>query len=185
MAYRNGTYVAFHANGTSDPTESDMKYYNTLRMWHNNEDIEFSMVNSHEKASSVRDSSTKQTLRNSLLERLKNSKNFLIIIGDTTRFDNDWVPFEITNAIDNYKLPVIAVYPKYDYIVQPNHQDIRNLWPEALRARIDNRTARTIHIPFKQNPIKDAISQFSIQKYPNGSLSYYGIDIYRKWGIAA
>ena len=183
MAYRNGTYVAFHADGTPDPAESDMKYYNTLKMWHSNEDIEFSMVNSHEKTYSVRDSSKKQTLRNSLLERLRNSKNFLIIIGDTTRFDNDWVPFEITKAIDDHKLPVIAVYPSYNCIVQPNHQDIRNLWPEALKSRIDNGRAKVIHIPFKHNPIKDAISQFSIQKYPKGSLSYYGIDVYKKWGI--
>jgi len=28
MAYHNGTYVAFHAGGTTDPTASDIKYYN-------------------------------------------------------------------------------------------------------------------------------------------------------------
>ena len=31
MAYRNGTYVAFHAGGITDPTESDIKYYNLLK----------------------------------------------------------------------------------------------------------------------------------------------------------
>ena len=33
MAYRNGTYVAFHAGGVTDPTKSDIKYYNLLKSW--------------------------------------------------------------------------------------------------------------------------------------------------------
>ena len=31
MAYRNGTYIAFHANNATEPTESDFKYYNLLK----------------------------------------------------------------------------------------------------------------------------------------------------------
>lgn len=30
MAYRNGVYVAFNGCGTTDPTESDIKYFNIL-----------------------------------------------------------------------------------------------------------------------------------------------------------
>jgi hypothetical protein len=33
MAYRNGTYVAFHANGTNIPGQSDIKYYQLMRAW--------------------------------------------------------------------------------------------------------------------------------------------------------
>ena len=94
MAYRNGTYVAFHANNTSDPTESDMKYYNTLRMWKVRDESDFKFVNSHEKRD-VRDWSTKETLKRALRERMNNSKHLLLIIGQTTRFDTDWIPFEI------------------------------------------------------------------------------------------
>lgn len=185
MAYRNGTYVAFHAEGTSDPTASDIKYYNTLKMWHEHEDIEFSMVNSHDKASSVRDNSKRSTLRNSLLERLRNSKNMILIIGDTTRFDNDWVPFEIASAIDSYGLPIIAAYPKYMNITAPNHPDLRALWPEALRTRIDNGTARVIHVPFRKEPIKDAASRFSHDALPSGSLIHYTVEAYKNWGLVA
>ncbi len=41
MAYRSGTYVAFHANRTTDPTESDIKYYNLLKMWDENDAFDF------------------------------------------------------------------------------------------------------------------------------------------------
>ena len=33
MAYRNGTYIAFDGQGTTDPTKSDMKYYGLLQRW--------------------------------------------------------------------------------------------------------------------------------------------------------
>ena len=35
MAYRNGTYVAFDGQGTTDPTQSDLKYLGLLRSWNN------------------------------------------------------------------------------------------------------------------------------------------------------
>src|SRR6266478_327669 len=110
MAYRSGTYVAFHAAGTSQPGKSDMDYYNLLKAWTARTDDDFTMINSHDKASAVRDTSKRQTLRDSLLERLRNSKNLVLIIGKTTRLDTDWVPFEIASAIDTYEIPIIAAY---------------------------------------------------------------------------
>ena len=50
MAYRNGTYIAFHAGGTDDPTASDMKYYRMLMAWHEHDKIDFRFINSHEKS---------------------------------------------------------------------------------------------------------------------------------------
>ena len=41
MAYRNGTYIAFHAGGTNDPTASDIKNYRILKAWHEHDNIEF------------------------------------------------------------------------------------------------------------------------------------------------
>src|SRR5438093_8188664 len=117
MSYRNGTYVAFHANGTDVPVDSDIKYYNLMKAWTDKGDDDFTMINSHDKASSVRGSSKRATLRASLQERLRNSRNMVLIIGQTTRFDTDWVPFEIEQAVDSYKIPIIAAYPGYDYIM--------------------------------------------------------------------
>jgi hypothetical protein len=181
MAYRNGTYVAFHAEGTDVPTDSDMKYYNLLKAWTAKEDDDFSMVNSHEKTSAVRDSSKRATLRASLVTRLRNSKHLLLIIGDTTKLDTDWVPFEIEYAIDDCDLPVIAAYTDYGCIQNPASH--AHEWPEALKTRIENGTARVIHIPFKKEPIAAAIEQFDPQTKPKTGLSYYTRETYAKWGI--
>lgn len=180
MAYRNGTYVAFYAQGTSDPTESDMKYYNLLRAWDKNSDFEFEFINSHEKTRAVRDSSTKATLEDVLKERLRNSKNMILIIGSTTKFDRDWIPLEISYAIDDCKIPIIAAYPNYDYIMVPNQ--LSDLWPASLQARVNSGVARVIHIPFREKAIMAAISQFDYNNYPKTSLSYYTKITYQGWG---
>lgn len=181
MAYRNGTYVAFHANGTDVPVDSDIKYYNLMKAWTAKSDDDFTMINSHDKASSVRDSSKKSTLMASLQERLRNSKNMVLIIGETTRFDTDWVPFEITSAVDTYEIPIIAAYTGYKSIMAP--AELRSLWPKALVDRIDNQAARVIHVPFKKEPIKAAIDQFDHNNPPSGSLTYYVRDAYVRWGL--
>lgn len=139
------------------------------------------MINSHEKTAAVRDSSMRTTLRGRLLERLRNSKNMVLIVGKTTRFDLDWVPFEISSAIDSYELPIIAAYPGYDYILNPAL--LRVLWPKALLDRIDNNTARVIHIGFKKEPLRAAIDQFDHNNLPNGPLNYYTREAHQKWGL--
>ena len=181
MAYRNGTYIAFHAEGTNIPTDSDIKYYNLIKAWTAKEDDDFSMINSHEKTAAVRDSSERKTLRSRLVTRLRNSKHLLLIIGETTKLDTDWVPLEIRYAIDECEIPVIVTYTDYKYILSPT--DHSDLWPSALKTRIHNKTARVIHIPFKKEPIKAAINQFGPDNLPKGALSYYTRETYKKWGI--
>jgi len=184
MAYRSGTYVAFHADGNNIPGgKSDIDYYNLLCAWNANVNHDFKIVNSHEKASAVRDSSKKSTLRNSLLERLRNSKNMILIIGETTRLDTDWVPFEVERAADEYKIPIIVAYTFFDKAIR-NPIALSEYWPPALKIRIDNGTANAIHVPFKQAPLYDAIDQFSHEKLPNGAgLGIYDDPTYLGWGI--
>jgi len=144
-------------------------------------EVDFEFVNSHEKTSSVRDSSKRETLEKSLTFRLRNSKNMILIIGKTTREDTDWVPFEVRYAVDECKIPIIAAYPDFQYILKPS--ELSYLWPKALEKRINNSTAYVIHIPFKSQPLADAVSQFDFNNYPKGGLSFYTRDAYIEWGL--
>lgn len=182
MAYRNGTYIAFHADGSNKPVESDIKYYNLIKAWTAKKDDDFAIINSHEKNAAVRDTSKKQTLEVRLKNRLSNSKNMILIIGPTTKNDTDWVPFEISYAVDKCDIPIIAAYTGYEYVRAP--EKLRSLWPKALRDRIDDGTASVIHIPFKKNPLKDAVGQFSHTNKPkNGGLGKYSSKAYEEFGI--
>jgi hypothetical protein len=180
MAYRNGTYIAFHANGTNVPFDSDIKYYNLIKAWCGRDDC-FSIVNSHDKTSAVRDTSSKETLRRSLKERLNNSKNMLLIIGETTKYDTDWVPFEIEYAVDVCKIPLIVAYVDYTAIRNPSL--LSDKWPPALKSRIENGSVSAIHIPFRKEAINHSCDYFSHNNYPKGgSLGVYNDATYAAWG---
>lgn len=182
MPYRNGTYIAFHAGGTSDPTASDIKYFNMMKAWHHNDDIDFRFSDSHQKTYSVRDTSAKATLYARLRERLNESKNMVLIIGNTTRFDTDCVPYEIAYGIDSCGLPIICTYPGYGAILQT--PPLRPLWPEALRSRIDNGTARTVHVPFDRALVDMAIRQFNLNNMPGYPDTVYLAEVYRRQGYS-
>lgn len=180
MAYRNGTYIAFHAEGNPDPTASDIRYYRMLKAWHENDNVEFKFVNSHEKVSAVRDTSSKETIMRSLRARLDESKNMVLIIGKTTKNDTDFVPYEIQYAVDTCEIPLIIAYTGYTGILKPASH--RSEWPAALTKRIDNKTVRAIHIPFKRGLIDAAISQFGPSKLPTSPLGYYSREFQEKNG---
>lgn len=182
MAYRNGTYVAFHAGGTTDPTASDIKYYNMIKGWSAHKSIDFSLINSHEKTGSVRDTSSRETLRRALVTRINSSKHMVLILTKTTKNDTDWVPFEISHAIDICKIPIIATYPGYDFITAPVL--LAEYWPAALSGRIINDSARVMHVPFRQTAVLDAIGQFSVfnEDYPKNGYGYYTRETQVRWG---
>lgn len=179
---RTGTYVAFHAGGTSDPSDSDIKYFNLLKAWLKLPESDFHFVDSHQKTAAVRDSSKRQTLERALITRLRRSKNMILIMTDETRFDDDWVPFEIQYAIDQCRLPIIVAYPGYDWICRPG--ELRHMWPLDLAARLDGEVARSIHIPFKQRPLSKAVSAFSVDRLPSHPITIYKDDLYKRWGLA-
>ncbi len=181
MAYRNGTYVAFDGRGTTNPTESDMKYYAILQSWNKNSKYDFSFSDSHKKTYRVLDDSSIDTLKGRLLERMRNSKNMVLIISGETNYDRGMLNFEIEKAVDYYELPLVVTYPGYNYIMAP--EKLRELWPKALLQRIDDGSVRAIHIPFREKCLTSAIEQFSVlDAYPQGTLSHYTEETYRRWG---
>lgn len=181
MAYRNGTYIAFHAEGKTDPTASDIKYYRMMKAWHENDDINFKFINSHDKVAAVKDSATKAKIKQSLEERLDNSKNVVLIVGPTTKLDTDFVPHEIEYAVDVCGIPLIVVYTGYSSILHPASH--RSEWPVALTERIDDKSVRAIHIPFKQKVIDAAIRQFDLSTPPKGPLSHYTKEAQQNMGV--
>ncbi|GAA4035714.1 TIR domain-containing protein [Sphingomonas rosea] len=181
MAYRNGTYIAFHAEGKTDPTASDIRYYRMMKAWHENDDIDFKFINSHDKVEAVKDSASKSKIKQSLEDRLDNSKNMVLIVGPKTHLDTDFVPHEIEYAVDVCGIPVIVVYTGYTSILNPASH--RHEWPAALTKRIDDKSVCAIHIPFKQKVIDTAIRRFDLSTQPNGPLSYYTKEAQQKMGV--
>lgn len=172
MANRTGSYIAFDGLGKTNPTESDFKYYSTMQAWSKGKNIDFKFVNSHEKTAAVRDTSLRSTLESRIRERLAASKNCIVILSDDTRKTGSMLSYEIEKAVNLYQIPLICVYVGYEIICKP--VDLSNRWPDALTVRIENGSAKAIHIPFKKEILLTAINQFSVNSsIPNDSLVTY------------
>lgn len=182
---RTGTYIAFDGLGQKDPTKSDFRYYSTLQAWSANKNISFSFVNSHEKTYSVLDSSSKATLYARIRQRLSASKNMVVILSKDTRKSGSVLSYEIEQAIDVYKIPLIIAYTDYDAIwgVGSGSQ-LEAYWPTSLKERIDKIGTQAIHIPFKKEPLLDAIPRFTVngESLTNGR-NYYSREAYVQWGL--
>ncbi|MEP0236208.1 TIR domain-containing protein [Roseibium sp.] len=181
MANRTGTYFGFDGLGQTDPTKSDFRYYATVQSWASGKGIDFKFVNSHEKASAVRDTSRRATLEASIRQRLAASKNMVVILSGDTRKTGSMLSYEIEKAVDTYDLPLIIAHTGYNSILDPSA--LSNRWPNTLTTSINNATAKAIHIPFKKDAILDAISQFSVNGARlGGPLVHYTREAHVGWG---
>lgn len=181
MVNRTGTYIAFDGLGQQDPTKSDFRYYATIQGWSASKISDFRLTNSHEKASAVRDTSKLATLQASIRQRLQASKNMLIVLSDDTRKSGSVLSWEIEKAVDSYDLPLIIAHTGCGSVLNP--KGLSHRWPTTLATRLNNGSAKAIHIPFKQDAIFDAIQRFTVNaEQLSGSFVYYNEATHRRWG---
>ena len=178
MAYRNGIYVAFNGCGTTNPTDSDIKYFNLLKAWSENPNNDFKFVDSHQKTYKVLDSSTKQTLLSRLNERMASSKSLLLIVTDNTVDSSDVVEHEIDRANFHDELPVIVAYTDKS-IIKNVTSDMKEKLPKKLKDIVNNKECKILFVPFKMKAIAKAIKDFGINQVKdkeNNIYTYRNVD---------
>lgn len=106
------------------------------------------------------------------------------LVGDTTRFDNDFVPYEIKYETEQCQLPIICCYVKEDKRITGDIPSrLTNLLPKILLDKINNQEARTIHIPFREKIILQALNEIDYQNPPMYYMSFYKDSVYNRLGI--
>ena len=185
MTYRNGNYTAFYVNEPFDPTPlganatKDFCYYNTLRMW-KGADAAFPFVDSHEKTYSVRDGSNWDlTLKPRLRERIRSSKNIVLILSSITA-NSRALREEIDYAINDQGLPVIVIYPGYDTkeSLLANgllKQEVKNIWDNLPVFRDSMGKVPTLHVPMNKELIKKSLqdSDFMVDSKKESGIYRY------------
>lgn len=167
MAYRNGNYTAFYVAEPFHPSSlganatKDFQYYNTLRMW-KGADATFPFVDSHDKTYSVRDGSDwEYTLKPRLRERLRSSKNIILILSSITT-NSRALREEIDYGINDQGLPVIVIYPEYAtkeslLVGESLKQAVKNLWGNLPVFRDSMNKVPTLHVPMNKELIKKSL----------------------------
>lgn len=170
MAYKNKTYIAFDG-------DSDIRYYWLMKAWkHNSHDFfeDFNFYNAHD-INFARDSSQELSIKRQLSERLDNTKLFVLLVGDSTRYLYKFVKWEIEQAISR-KIPIIVI----------NLNGVRQMDTEKCPSILKSETA--IHISFNQKIIEYALNNWinQLQKLKSEGKSgtfFYTSDVYQNLGL--
>lgn len=167
MSYRNKTYVAFDG-------DTDMWAYRLMTAWKSNENIDFNFYNAHD-LNSARDTSTEESIKSQLRERMANAKQMILLVGKNTKNLRKFVPWEIELARKK-DIPIIVV----------NLNKKRGYDSELCPSSIGN-TVYTIHVSFNVKIIQYALDHFPAlydnhkDKYP-GNYRYKD-SVYEELGL--
>jgi hypothetical protein len=90
MAYKNKAYVSMDA-------DSDLRYYYLMKAWKQSDHSSYNIYDKSE-----------ESIKAGLQERFRESKVFVLLVGDSTRYLYKYVRWEIEQAIKR-ELPIIVV----------------------------------------------------------------------------
>lgn len=167
MAYKNKVYVAFDA-------DSDIRYYRLMTAWKQNDNTYFHFYNSHD-LNNIWYASNEQTIKRRLRERLNNTKVFILLIGEKTKFLYRYVRWEIEQAL-NLGIPIIAV----------NLNGERWIDEDKCPPILKNELA--IHVSFNSKIIQKSLENWGnyhkeMKKEGRSGPFYYNKDIYKSLGL--
>lgn len=161
MPYRNKTFISF--------ASEDIHYYRLMCAWKENTKFDFDFFNAHD-LNVARDSSQAETINRRLRERLMNTKQVIMLIGDVTRRKaanpNTFVYYE-ARTILSLGLPIIFAN------VNRSRQAESHRIPEVLL------TPYTMSTSFGPYILRYALDNFPIDFAENNRLPEYS----RKKGI--
>jgi hypothetical protein len=167
MSYRNKTYVIFDG-------DEDMWAYLLMTAWKSNENIDFNFYNAHD-LNNARDSSTEESIKAQLRERMSNARQVVVLVGEKTKYLRKFVPWEIELARKK-DLPVIVVN------LNKKRVNDTNLCPAAIGNEI-----YTMHVSFNVKIIQYALDNFpsAYNKFKNEKTGnyYYKDSVYEKLGL--
>jgi MTH538 TIR-like domain (DUF1863) len=136
MGYKNKTYVIFDG-------DNDIWAYGFMKGWKQSEHVDFDFHDAHDLRV-ITVGASEEAVKRTLRERLKNSKQAIVLIGESTKNLFRFVRWEIETCLE-MGIPIIAV----------NLNNLRKM-DQALCPPILKGTP-TVHVAFKARIIQKAL----------------------------
>ncbi|MCY3867706.1 MAG: TIR domain-containing protein [Chloroflexi bacterium] len=167
MAYRNKTYVAFDA-------DNDIIHYRMMQAWKASDNVSFNFYDAHE-LNNLLPTSSEATIKRKLKERLKNTKLFMLLVGENTKNLHKFVRWEQEQALD-LDIPIVVVN------LNKKRKIDNDRCPAIMRDEL------AIHVSYHQKIIEYAIDNWidSHRKYrKEGKKSPYSYKehVYEELGL--
>lgn len=166
MAYRNKVYVSMDA-------DNDLHYYYLMRAWKQNDNTSFNFYDAHD-INNILDKS-EESIKKGLQERFRNTKVFVLLVGEHTRYLYKYVRWEIQEAIKR-EIPCIVV----------NLNGKRSLDSERCPAIIRDELA--VHISYNAKILQHALENWpayyeKAKKEGKKGAFYYSEETYENLGL--
>jgi len=139
MSYRNKTYVMFDA-------DTDISKYRLMTAWNANSRFDFNFHDAHD-LNNLRATASEETIKRRLRERLNNTKQAILLVGENTKNLYKFVRWEIEVAM-SLDIPIIAVN-----LCNSNRETTRT--PPILK-----NNGYFVSVPFEVKKIKYALDNF-------------------------
>lgn len=166
MAYRNKVYVSMDA-------DNDLHYYRLMQAWKQGDRTTFNFYDAHD-LNTILDKS-EESIKAGLQERFRDTKVFVLLVGEHTRYLYKFVRWEIEQALKR-NLPCIVVN------LNGKRQQDSDRCPPVIRDRL------AIHISYNSKIMEYALDnwpQFHISKSSSGidEAYHYKVSVYQGLGL--
>ncbi len=169
MGYSDPTYVIFDG-------DKDKWAYAYMKGWKENERINFDFRDAHDLTPMTSRAQDESYVKSHLRERMKGSKQAIVLVGESTKDLRKYVPWEIDLALEQ-DLPIIVVN------LNGTRQMDSSRCPEVLRNKC------VVHVDFKLKIIKHALDNWPTEyrrltaDVKAGGGRIYNSSIYANFGI--
>lgn len=139
MSYKNKTYIIFDA-------DTDISHYRMMTAWKANTSMDFNFHNAHD-LNNLTATASEEQIKRKLRERMLNSKQAIVIVGEKTKNLYKFVRWEIEIAM-NMDIPIIAMN-----LDKSNDATLKT--PAILKDK-----CFFVNVPYDQKKIKHALDNF-------------------------
>lgn len=154
--------------------DNDKWAFGHMKGWAALPNVPFTFENAHDLDSMTARAQGEEYVKRNLKARMQQSTAVIVLIGDSTKNLYKFVRWELDLALD-LDLPIIAVNLNGSKV-----QD--DLCPPIIRDKC------VVHVPFKLNPIKHALTYWPAEYHGMsssqraGGARHYSNDQYQAWG---
>ncbi len=172
MDNRQGTYIAYDANGVKDHVNSNLHNHKMLEDWQRMNPGRFNFINIediHLSSSNEILQETTTTLKHHLERQMAKADNMLVVVSPVLNPDSPILNWQISRGVNHFHLPIVIAYAGLDRIDDHTIQTYWEWLPAKFRKYLTQYPwARMAHVPLVRDKVQRALATYSAGKqvYP-------------------
>ena len=160
------SYLVFDPVGVATSERNNLRYFHQMFEWQrlypnrfdflNTEDIEF-YAGLGEKL--------EKNMKRHFIELMGEADHIIVPASATTNVDSPLLNWQISQAVNGFRLPVIVCYMGVENIFVKDFVRYENWVPAKIRKYISRDSALIAHIPFTRDKLERAVASFSLKDH--------------------